>query len=423
MLKKLKTIFFFPAADYFKFFAQIRLKRWHPQIIVVTGSSGKTTLFYLIESQLQNRAKYSHHANSALGIPFDILGLSRKTFSASEWFSLFILAPFRAFQKPFSEKIYVAEADADRPNEAKFLSEFLHQDITIWINTGRTHSLNFQNLVPDKFTTIDEAIAYEFGYFLENTKSLNIINSDSELIVNQLSRTKVKAEKIQIKDLENFKLNKDSTEFTINGNAYKFKDLLPKEIFYSIQSVLMLLDYLKIEPDSAFSKFQIPPGRSSILKGIKNTTFIDSSYNANLGSVVTLINLFKDYPAKEKWVILGDMLEQGRFEKEEHEKLADAILSLNPDRVILIGKLISLYTYPKLNAIMTKNKLQAFDKLSDVLDYLLKNIKGNEALLFKASQSILLETVVERLLQNKNDRDKLCRSEPFWIEKRAKKLL
>src|ERR1035437_4776033 len=111
MLGKLKIIFFFPVASYFKFFAQIRLKKWNPKIIVVTGSSGKTTLLHLIESQLQEKAKYSHHPNSALGIPFDILGLSRKTFLTSEWFSLFFLAPFKLLQKPFAEKIYVVEAD------------------------------------------------------------------------------------------------------------------------------------------------------------------------------------------------------------------------------------------------------------------------------------------------------------------------
>jgi UDP-N-acetylmuramoyl-tripeptide--D-alanyl-D-alanine ligase len=383
MLGKLKNIFFFPVANYFKFFAQIRLKRWNPQIIVVTGSSGKTTILHLIESQLQDKAKYSYHANSAMGIPFDILGLSRKTLLPAEWILLLILAPFKAFQKPFSETIYVVEADADRPNEGKFLARLLHPDVTIWLNIGRTHSQNFEKLVSD-LITIDKVIAYEFGYFLENTKSLSIINSD----------------------LDNYKLDKDSTEFIINGKNYKFKNLLPKEVFYSLQATFLLLDYLQAKPDKLFSKFQLPPGRSSILKGIKDTTIIDSSYNANLGSMTTLINLFKAYPAQKKWLVLGD-------------KLAEAILSLNPDRVILLGKLVSTYTYPKLKSVFANtDELQAFSKLKDVLDYLLHHIKGNEAILFKASQSVMLDAVIEHLLQNKSDGDKLCRREKYWVIRR-----
>lgn len=419
MLERFKIIFFFPVANYFMFFARIQLKRWNPQIVVVTGSSGKTTLLHLIESQLGNQAKYSHHANSAIGIPFDILGLSRKTLQPNEWISLFIMAPIRAFQKGFKEKIYVVEADADRPNEGKFLAKLLRPEVTIWLDIGRTHSQNFENLMPERFKTVDEAIAYEFGYFLENTKTLTIINSDSELIFSQLTRTKVKVEKITIKNLEDYKLDKDFTEFTISNKNYKFKYLLPKEIYYSIEATLKLLKYLQIKPNLSFSKFQIPPGRSSIFKGIKNTTIIDSTYNANLGSMTALINFFKTYTSEKKWVVLGDMLEQGKFEKEEHEKLADLILELNPNRIVLIGKLVSSYTYPKLKEkIKDANKLQAFDKLKTTLDYLIDNFEGGETILFKASQSIMLDGVIEHLLQNKNDSDKLCRREKYWVVRR-----
>jgi UDP-N-acetylmuramyl pentapeptide synthase len=417
MLDKLKTIFFFPIATYFKFFAQIRLKRWNPQIIVITGSSGKTTLLHLIESQLQSKAKYSHHANSAMGIPFDILGLSRKTLHPTEWITLFIMAPLKVFDKPFSQKIYVVEADADRPGEAKFSSRLLHPDITIWVNVGRTHSLNFEKLVPQHFSSVDEAIAYEFGYFLKNTKSLVIINSDSELIVKQLNRTSAKQEQIIISNLENYKVGHEFTEYKINSEVYKLGFLLPKEIFYSLSATLSLLNTLQVKPDKLFSRFQTPPGRSSFLKGIKNTIIIDSSYNANLGSMNALINLFKDYPANKKWVVLGDMLEQGKLAQEEHERLANSIMDLSPERIILIGKLVSEYTYPKLKERFNGNVL-AFTKLKDVLDYLENEISGGEAILFKASQSIMLEGVIEHFLQNGSDSTKLCRREKYWITRR-----
>src|SRR5476651_368541 len=103
-MEEIKKILYFPLASYFKFFAQIRLRRWNPKIVVVTGSSGKTTLLHLLESQIGAKAKYSHHANSSYGIPFDILDLHRKSLLKTEWFSLFIKAPFAAFQKIPREK-------------------------------------------------------------------------------------------------------------------------------------------------------------------------------------------------------------------------------------------------------------------------------------------------------------------------------
>src|SRR5260221_8136653 len=157
MFRLVKRFFYFPIAYYFRFFAQIQLFLWKPRIIVVTGSSGKTTLLHLIESQLKQKAKYSHHANSAYGIPFDILGLKRENLVISEWIYLFLAAPFTAFKKPYSENIYIVEADCDRSGEGKFLASFLKPEVTLWISSSRTHSMNFDHMVgKGKFSTVDE---------------------------------------------------------------------------------------------------------------------------------------------------------------------------------------------------------------------------------------------------------------------------
>src|SRR6185437_1554066 len=190
-MEEIKKILYFQVAGYFKFFAGIRLRKWNPKIVVVTGSSGKTTLLHLLESQIMDKAKYSHHANSSYGIPFDILNLHRESLQKSEWIALFLKAPFAAFKKIPKEKIYIVEADCDRPNEGKFLASFLKPDIVLWLNVSRTHSMNFDALVEEKkFLSVDEAIAYEYGYFLDHCKELAIVDGDNELITKQLSRTK-----------------------------------------------------------------------------------------------------------------------------------------------------------------------------------------------------------------------------------------
>src|SRR5258708_32097633 len=104
-MEKLKRILYLPLASYFRFFAAIELRKWHPKIVVVTGSSGKTTLLYLLESQIGDKAKYSHHANTSYGIPFDILDLHRKSLRTSEWFTFICKAPFAIFNKIPQEKI------------------------------------------------------------------------------------------------------------------------------------------------------------------------------------------------------------------------------------------------------------------------------------------------------------------------------
>lgn len=404
-LTKIKGFLYFPFAYYFRFFAQIQLSIWKPRIVVITGSNSKTTLLHLLESQLGESARYTHHANSSFGIPFDILGIMRKNLTLDEWPYLFLMAPFKAFKKAPKENIYIVEADCDRPDEGKFLSTLLKPEITIWISSGKTHSMNFKQ-------PVEESIAFEFGFFLENTRKLAIINGDSILIKKNLFRTKAKTIQITKKGhLQKYTIGKNYTEFKIDEKNYKFNFLLPEESFYQIVSTLKLMDYLNFPLDSSFAKFKLPPSRSSVFEGIKNTTLIDSSYNANLSSMTVILNMFNKIPTSHKWAVLGDMLEQGDQEQSEHERLAEVISKYNLEKIILMGPRVSKYTYPKLKDAV------AFETPKEVLNYLQNNIAGGETILFKGAR--FLEGVIEHLLKNKEDIKKLCRREEVWQQRRA----
>lgn len=419
MIRLIKMSLYFPIANYFRFFAQIQLFLWKPKIIVVTGSSGKTTLLHLLESQIGKEARYSHHANSAYGIPFDILSLKRKKLTRDEWLLLFLLAPFKAFKPPYKEKLYIVEADCDRPGEGRFLGSLLKPDVALLLNVSKSHSMNFDSLVKQgRFQTVDEAIAYEFGYFVEYCSKLAIVNDDSDLIRNQIPRVKAKVEKIVKKDqLQKYAISDNGTEFRIKNQSYNFKFLLPEDTVYALAMCNAVLEYINKNFDPSFSKFKIPPGRSSLFKGIKNTTIVDSSYNANLDSMNVIIDMFEKIPCKNKWAILGDMIEQGNEEQEEHEKLAKIIVDMKLERVLLMGPRVSKYTYPKLVANLGDNiVVEKFTTPKEVLDYLLKNIKGGETLLFKGAR--FLEGVIEHLLEDKKDVVNLCRREKVWDVRR-----
>ncbi|MBA3724032.1 MAG: hypothetical protein H0W89_04040 [Candidatus Levybacteria bacterium] len=419
MFEQLKKALYFPIASYFRFFAKLRLQRWNPKIIVVTGSNGKTTLLHMLESQLGEKARFSHHANSAFGVCFDILDLHRKTMQTSEWISLIINAPRNVFKPLPKEKIYVVEADVDRPYEGVFLATLLQPDVVLWVSTGRTHSMNFDSLVTEgEFETVEEAIAYEYGYFLKYCRELAVIDGDSELESDQVSRTKAVIKIITKKDfLKQYAVKKEGTTFRMQNESYSFTGLLPEEIFLSIAMCKEAMEYLQLPFDPTFASLQLPPGRATILKGVKDTVLIDSTYNGNLGSIKAMLAMFEKFPAKEKWLVLGDMKELGKEEKEEHELLAHMINSMDVKRVILVGKAITKYTLP-----LIKQKIHApgFEKAPQALAYLQEHMSGGEAILFKGSQSIYLEGLIEPLLKHKEDAEKLPRQEQFWNEQRKK---
>src|SRR5476651_1998423 len=98
MLNSLKKRLYFVVASYFVFWAKFVLRRWKPRIIIITGSSGKTTLLHMVEAQIGSQAIYSHNANSAFGISFQLLDLPPNVPSKLAWIKYMLLAPFHLFR-------------------------------------------------------------------------------------------------------------------------------------------------------------------------------------------------------------------------------------------------------------------------------------------------------------------------------------
>ena len=381
----------------------------------MTGSSGKTTLLHLIESQLGKNAKYSHEANSSFGIPFDILDIHRKDLTLVEWPVIFLLPFINVFKPVPKEKIYVVEADCDRPYEGKFLSNLLKPEVTLWLNVSRTHGMNFEEDAARRKTNLEETIVDEFGNFAKRTTNLVIANTDDICIEKFLKSKHIKHESVSQKGQKiDYKVGLDGTSFIIDKQEYRFKYLLPKDSFYQIIECKKLIDYLGFKFDRKFTNFVLPPGRSSVYKGIRNTTLIDSTYNASLDSMKVILDLFNEIKSKrEKWVVLGDMLEQGKNEEREHKLLAGEIKKFNFNRVILMGPRVSKYTKPLLSG-----NTQSFLGPKEVSDFLKSNISGSETILFKGAR--FLEGVIENLLEDKNDVKYLARREKIWEIRRKK---
>ncbi len=420
MVSSLKKRLYFIVAGYFRFWSRFVLERWQPRIIVVTGSNGKTTLLHLIESQLGDKAVYSHKANSAFGIPFHILGLSRSTLAKSEWIGLILKAPFQAFRSVPKQDLYIVEADVDRPHEGKFLAELLRPEITLWVSSDSTHTMNFDQLVlDDAFKNVEDAIAYEYGWFVAYTQKLVLLN-DMPRMTAQLKRAKCQHKTLGIDQLESYKLIRNDTTFvTKKGNTYALPAILPKISFIQVGMTHMLMKLLGEKFDAHFKKYEHPPGRSAVLSASSGALLFDSTYNANLASVTAVLDTFSEYPGGKKWAVIGDMIELGDEEKKEHEQLAKILAAQNFERIILMGPRVKRYTKPKLRKLLDdKTVLVAFEEPKPVLDYLKQEMSGKEVILLKGAR--WLEGVVKNLLKDPRDAAKLCRREDHYQQTRKK---
>ena len=412
-----KKRFYFRVARYFRHFANKAFLRWHPRVIAVTGSAGKTTMLKMLEHEMGEKAHYSHDANSAFGVPFDLLGLKGIRGSKLRWAWLLIAAPFRGWFYRHKEPFYVVEIDGERPHEAEFLAKWLKPEVTIWVSIGLSHAVQFEKVVESgEYKDVGEAITAEFANLPANTSKRVYIDADSKLMVKATEDISAKVIPIEKSKIKKYVVYPDSTDFTYGDTTFHFDHPEPKDVAFNLFVLQDLMKHLKLKFNPDFTGMEIAPGRSSHFKGVKGIDIIDSSYNAHMISMASTLDMARRMHAERKWLVIGDIVDQGLLEQEEHERLAKLIAEVKPDRVVLVGRRTKQWTAPRLkelgvSAVATTDPKKA-------LKYIENHITGRETLVFKGSQ--YLEWVIEKLLADPKDAEKLCRREKSAVARRKK---
>lgn len=418
---RMKKRFYFVAAGYFRFFANHSFKKWHPRVIAITGSVGKTTMLHLVEQELGKEAHYSHDANSAFGIAFDIVGLKGIYGSKLRWLYLFPAVAIRSLFYKRTEEFYVVEIDGERPHETEFLAKWLRPEVTLWVALGRSHAIQFENQVKEgTFENIDKAITHEFAMLPQYTREKIYIDGDVPLMVKACEKVKlhhnISADVVKCykSECKRYSVHADHTDFTIGSDKFHFYNPMPADLAIQLAELKKLCEYLDIPVKTDFKKMPLPPGRNSYFEGKNGLKLIDSSYNAHLISMEAIMEMVTEMKEERKWLVIGDMVEQGEIEKEEHEKLAKVLMKVKPEQVVLIGKRTEKYTAP----ILKKHKIKVFTTREprEALKFIEENAKGGEAIVFKGSQ--YLEWIIEKLLKNPEDAKKLPRRDKGAIKRR-----
>lgn len=414
---RFKKRFYFVAAKYFRFFANFAFRRWHPRVIAVTGSAGKTTMLHMIEFELGERAHYSHDANSAFGIAFDLLGMDGVRGSKLRWLKLIFLAPIRALYYRRKGEFYVVEIDGERPHETEFLATWLKPEVTLWVSFGLSHAVQFeQEVASGKFASLDAAIAHEFATLPQNTQKYVYIDAGSPEMKSAVKGIKAKVVEFDKKKLKRYNVYPTRTDFIFESASFHFAQPQPKDIAIQLLMLEALVDYLDIPLRTDFSSMPVPPGRSSYFRGKNGLNIIDSSYNAHLISAQSILEMTRNLRAGHKWLVIGDIVDQGKIEGEEHRKLANLIADANPEMVILVGRRTKEYTAPRLRELGVPARTTLDPKKA--LAFIEQNATGEETLIFKGSQ--YLEWVIEKLLENPEDAKYLPRREPAAVKRREK---
>ena len=123
---------------------------------------------------------------------------------------------------------------------------------------------------------------------------------------------------------------------------------------------------------------------------------IDESYNANPASMAaTLKSLGVERDVERRIAVLGPMRELGEHSAALHAGLAPAVRDANVDRLILIGDEMR----PLAEKVVGRVSLDLVLSVDEATDELTRIVRPGDAVLVKASNSVGLAKLVERMVK------------------------
>jgi len=344
------------------------IKNYQGNVVAITGSNGKTTTTNIIAKTLRNNSKTLKNFNNEIGVPLSIMNASPKS------------------------KHLVLEIGATKFNDINYLSRILKPCVGVITNIGNSHLEILKNIN---------------GVFKVKSEIIRNIKKDGFLVVpndNKNYLTKWKKIRSNIKVIT-FGMKRSSDFYPTgvkvksNGLVFNINSKLTKKPIrintslegeHNINNILaaFAVHYCLAQELDSFSKVLNSDSFKNLRqiksKWIKGSTLIDDTYNANPDSTKKSIDLLSNYK-KKTVLVLGDMLELGRYKNKLHKEVGKYAKKKGIDLLIGYGSL----TKHTINGFGKKGIFFNNDK--DLKEYLKQNITSKNVILIKGSRGMRME--------------------------------
>jgi murE/murF fusion protein len=296
----------------------------------------------------------------------------------------------------------------DKKGEIDNLTKITKPDLGIITNISYAHSKNFKNI---------KQIADAKAEIMNNIKKdgtivLNMDDNFYNYHKNFALKKKLKVISFGIKSkspmVKLVKIRKDKKNYelfiNVNGLSVVFYSHNKNEnhlynILATLASINLFADLKKLKKD-VFLDFKIPNGRGDISKiKLKNKEIflVDETYNSNPLSLKTAIENYDKIESKnsKKYLILGDMLELGKYSSKQHKLISKILNKTKINQVYVTGKDIR----ETFKGLKPNKKAKILNDKSSIIDLINKDLDNNDYLMIKGSNSTGLHKITTNLKQ------------------------
>ena len=341
--------------------------RFSIPVIGITGSVGKTTTKELIAAVLNTRGKVlktKANYNNEIGVPKTLLEIA-------------------------SEHHYaVVEMAMRAAGEIALLTDIARPTIGVITNVGTAHIGRLGS---------EEAIARAKCELLAQMpeSSIAILNYDNQLLLDTAAGV------WQGKTITYGLSGGDIKGEIIDNNTLRVlgKNLpLPLPGRHNASNYLAAIAVARvlgidIAPLTKGIKVELPKGRSGRYQLPHDIVILDETYNAGLESTIASVELLKQTPGKRHIAVLGTMKELGERSPQLHYQVGEKVKELKLDRLLVLVD--EPATEEMIDGAIGINA-EGYRDRDDLVKRLTEIVQSGDRFLFKASNSVGLNKVVEQ---------------------------
>lgn len=351
--------------------------------IGITGSNGKTSTKDIVASTLAPFFKVQKtigNFNNELGLPLTILSLDEDT------------------------EVAVLEMGMSAFGEIEFLTKLAKPKMAVITNIGEAHMQELgsrEGIAKAKFEIVEGL----------NEDGALIYDGDEPLLADLVEKgPKVKYFSFGVQSnsaisVENIQTTENGSHFTVRGvvSGNFFIPILGEhQVKNALSAILIghLLGLSEEQIQKGLSQVSLTNMRMQLIPTDQGILFINDAYNAAPTSMKAAIRFMETTTMKkDKWLVLGDMLELGEKERQFHEEIAEVIHPEKISNVCLFGKRMQ-WLYEKLLATFPKERLcYTENDYGKIVEFIKEKASAESLILLKGSRGMKLETIITSFVE------------------------
>jgi len=343
---------------------RIHRQRSRAFVLAITGTNGKTTTKELCKAALERTFRTTAttgNLNNHIGVPLTLLNLRD------------------------DDEVAIVEMGANRPGDIAELCGIATPDAGLITNIGKAHLEGFGTQEAIRRTKM------ELFDFLDEQKRICFYNLNDPYLreVYRVAHWRISFGDSDKAPMYSGKILEAHPSLRMNINGVEVNSrLFGRHNGQNLLAACAVALHLGVTPDvlmEAMLHFQPADMRSEKLSWRGSTVYLDA-YNANPSSMQSALEAFASEPAKEKWIVLGEMAELGAATTAEHSALIEFARTCGFDRVLLVGA--------HYGGMAPFDQAHHFLTVEECRSWLVQHWPKDAAILIKGSRAAKLERLI-----------------------------